>query len=74
MRVLVVDDSAGFLRAVAGFLGTLPDVEVVGQALTGGHGLRMAQELQPVSLMRLLCIEGTNESSRGGQYHRDDDG
>lgn len=47
MRVLVVDDSAEFIRAVAGFLGTLRDVEFVGQALTGQHGLRMAETLKP---------------------------
>ena len=47
MRVLLVDDSAEFLRALNGFLRTLPGVEVVGQALTGGHGLRLAQELRP---------------------------
>ena len=47
MRVLVVDDSAEFIRAVVVFLGTLRDVEFVGQALTGQHGLRMAETLEP---------------------------
>lgn len=60
MRVLVVDDSAGFLRAVAGFLGTLPDVEVVGQALNGGHGLRMAMDLQPDLVLLDWMMPGMN--------------
>jgi DNA-binding NarL/FixJ family response regulator len=47
VRVLVVDDSAEFVRAVVGFLGTLKNIEFVGQALTGQHGLRMAEELEP---------------------------
>jgi len=45
MRVLLVDDSPEFLRALDGFLQTVPGIEVVGQARTGGHAVRLAQEL-----------------------------
>jgi DNA-binding NarL/FixJ family response regulator len=60
MRVLIVDDSAGFLRALNGFLQTLPGVEVVGQALTGGHGLRLAQDLRPDLVLLDWMMPGMN--------------
>jgi DNA-binding NarL/FixJ family response regulator len=60
VRVLIVDDSTGFLRAVSGFLATLPGVEVIGQALNGGHGLRMAQELRPDLVLLDWMMPGMN--------------
>ena len=60
MRVLVVDDSAGVLRAVAGFLETLPEVEVVGQALSGDDGFRMAKELRPDLVLVDWMMPGMN--------------
>ena len=60
MRVLLVDDSAGVLRAVTGFLETLPEVEVVGQALSGGDGLRMAKELRPDVVLVDWMMPGMN--------------
>jgi CheY-like chemotaxis protein len=60
MRVLIVDDSAGFTRALHGFLQTLPGVEVVGQALTGGHGLRLAEHLRPDLVLLDWMMPGMN--------------
>jgi len=60
VRVVVVDDSAGVLRAVAGFLETLPGVKVVGQALSGGDGVRMAKELRPDVVLVDWMMPGMN--------------
>ena len=47
MRVLVVDDSALFRRAVSDALAALPEVEVVGVASNGKLALARLAELQP---------------------------
>ena len=47
LRVLVVDDSILFRRAVADALAALPDVEVVGSAPNGKIALQKARELRP---------------------------
>jgi CheY-like chemotaxis protein len=60
VRVLVVDDSPEFIRAVVGFLGTLRDVEFVGQALTGQHGLRLAEMLEPDLVLLDWMMPGMN--------------
>jgi DNA-binding NarL/FixJ family response regulator len=60
LRVLLVDDSAGFLRAVAAFLKTIPGVEVVGEARNGGHGLRLAMDLDPDLVLLDWMMPGMN--------------
>ncbi len=47
MRVLVADDSILFRRVLAEVLGSLPDVEVVGQASNGKIALQKVQDLRP---------------------------
>jgi DNA-binding NarL/FixJ family response regulator len=47
IRLLLVDDSAEFLRVAAAFLSTDPWVEVVGQARSGRDALRRVVHLDP---------------------------
>ncbi len=47
LRVLVVDDSAVFRRAIAEALATIPEVEVVGSAANGRIALQKVAELHP---------------------------
>ncbi|MBP7230635.1 MAG: chemotaxis response regulator protein-glutamate methylesterase [Syntrophaceae bacterium] len=47
MKVLVVDDSILFRKAMTEVLTSLPDVEVVGQAQNGKLAVQKVRELQP---------------------------
>lgn len=47
MRILLVDDNIEFLTVLGRFLEADGRHEVVGKALGGREGLRMAQELDP---------------------------
>ena len=46
-RVLLVDDTALFRRAIATLVDAQPDLEVVGQADNGLEGVEQARRLQP---------------------------
>lgn len=47
MRILLVDDNIEFLTVLGAFLEAEGRHEVVGRALGGREGLRMAQQLEP---------------------------
>jgi DNA-binding NarL/FixJ family response regulator len=47
IRVLVVDDHDLFRTGLASYLGTQPDIEVVGRASGGRPGVQLAAELKP---------------------------
>ena len=47
LRVLVVDDAILFRRAIADALGTIPGVEVVGNAVNGRFALQKIRDLKP---------------------------
>jgi len=47
VKVLLVDDSAEFLASASDFLARDPRVQVVGQALHGREGVRLAEALSP---------------------------
>ena len=47
MRVVVADDSVVFRRLIADALASLPEVEVVGQAVNGRQALQRVRELTP---------------------------
>jgi two-component system chemotaxis response regulator CheB len=47
MRVVVADDSVVFRRLIAEALASLPEVEVVGQAVNGKQALQRVRELTP---------------------------
>ncbi len=47
VRVLIVDDHAAVLGALAGLLETVGDLEVVGEAADGGEALELVSQLVP---------------------------
>ena len=47
LRVLVVDDYEPFRRFVCSTLGTVPELQVVGEASDGLEAVHKAEELQP---------------------------
>ncbi len=47
IRILLIDDSAPFLAVLAKFLAAAPQLQVVGQALSGHEGLAQVARLQP---------------------------
>jgi two-component system, NarL family, response regulator LiaR len=55
IRVLVVDDHAVVREGLRNYLGALPDVELVGEAASGGEALALAPVTRPdVVLMDLV--------------------
>ena len=60
MRVLIIDDSAEFVRAVDSFIATIPAAKWVGSARTGRHGVRMIEELQPDVVLLDWMMPGMN--------------
>jgi DNA-binding NarL/FixJ family response regulator len=47
VRVLIADDHPVFLAGLRTLLGAMPDIEVVGEARTGGHAISAARRLRP---------------------------
>ena len=61
IRVLLVDDNAGFRQRLARLLQLEQDLEIVGEAADGGEAIARARELQPdVVLMdfRMAGMDG----------------
>jgi DNA-binding NarL/FixJ family response regulator len=60
IRLLVVDDNAGFRQRVKRFLGSEPDIEVVGEAADGQEAILKARALQPDVALMDVRMPGTN--------------
>jgi signal transduction histidine kinase/DNA-binding NarL/FixJ family response regulator len=63
IRVLLVDDHPAVLRGARSILAGAEDVEVVGEAATGEHGIALAERLRPdvvVMDLQLPDIGGTD--------------
>ncbi|WP_179756207.1 response regulator [Kineococcus aurantiacus] len=58
MRLLVVDDHKGFREGLVRLLGSLADVEVLGEAASGEEGLVQAGRLQPDVVLMDLAMPG----------------
>lgn len=60
LRILIIDDSPFFLKALAELLAFYPGVEVVGQAASGAEGLRLSSTLLPDLVFVDLKMAGLN--------------
>jgi len=58
LKILLVDDSHTFLTAVQMFLGTLPNVQVVGLAHDGHQALIEAKRLLPDLVLLDIAMPG----------------
>ncbi len=71
VKILLVDDAAEFLGSAADFLARDPRVHLVGQALDGREGVRMAETLTPdIVLLDLIMpvmngLDATRQIKRG---------
>jgi len=58
IRVLIADDHASFRSGLRALLGTIADLEVVGEASTGGQAVAMAARLQPDVVLMDVTMPG----------------
>lgn len=64
LTILIVDDHPLFRKGLRALLGTLPQVQVVGDAASGSEAVRLAEQLQPsLVLMDLQMPEGDGLSA-----------
>ncbi len=68
VRLLLVDDHAVLRAGLRMLLSADPELQIVGEAETGGEGVRMAEELRPdvvlmdISMPDMNGIEATRAS------------
>lgn len=60
IRVLIADDQAITRSGLRSLLATLPDVEVVGEAVDGAAAITLAEQLQPDVVLMDLRMPGMN--------------
>src|SRR5215212_6859681 len=60
IRVLIADDHPLFRDGMRGLLGSLPDMEVVGEASSGEQAMELARELQPDVILMDIQMPGIN--------------
>lgn len=60
IRTVVVDQSPAILKTLSSLLEGQRDVELVGAATDGYHGLRRVRELEPDLVLTALRLEGMN--------------
>ncbi len=60
IRVLVVDDNAGFRRRIGEFLAAELGIEVVGEAANNEEALQKARELDPDIVLMDVRMPGVN--------------
>lgn len=60
IRTMVVDDSLEMLRALCSHLATLPAIELVGTATSGGEAVEKATELAPTLVLLDFQLVGMN--------------
>ncbi|BFH68825.1 DNA-binding response regulator [Paenibacillus dendritiformis] len=74
IKVLLVDDHAVVLRGLHFFLKMQPDIDIVGEAMTGTDALRMAEALRPDVVLMDLMLPQLNgiEATRHIRRHHPD--
>lgn len=60
IRTLIVDDSPDFLKVLRRYIDHAPQVELVGEAVTGEAALQMARQLSPDLVLLDLVLPGLN--------------
>src|ERR687893_2666908 len=60
IRVLIADDHPLFRDGMRGLLGSLPEMEVVGEASSGERAMELARELQPDVILMDIQMPGIN--------------
>ena len=60
IRVLIADDHPLFRDGMRGLLGSLPDMEVVGEASSGEQAIELARQLQPDVILMDIKMPGIN--------------
>ncbi|PZM63892.1 response regulator [Paenibacillus dendritiformis] len=74
IKVLLVDDHAVVLRGLQFFLKMQPDIDIVGEAMTGTAAIRMVETLQPDVVLMDLMLPQMNgiEATRHIRRHHPD--
>ncbi len=60
LRILIADDHPVFRYGMRALLGTMPDVEVVGEATTGDEVIQVAETLRPDVVLMDVHMPGLN--------------
>ena len=60
LRILIADDHPVFRYGMRALLGTMPDVEVVGEATTGDEVIQVAETLHPDVVLMDVHMPGLN--------------
>jgi DNA-binding NarL/FixJ family response regulator len=60
IRVLIADDHPVFRRGLCALLGSVPDIEVLGEAATGDETVAQAAALQPDVILMDIQMSGLN--------------
>ncbi|TFG69428.1 MAG: response regulator transcription factor [Anaerolineales bacterium] len=58
IRLLVVDDNAGFRTRIREFLGSESDIEIIGMAVDGEDAIRQARVLHPEVVLMDVRMAG----------------
>src|SRR5215207_8494403 len=72
IRVLIADDHPLFRDGMRGLLGSLPDMEVVGEASSGEQAMELARELQPDVILMDIKRSGGGARDKGRGQRRGD--